>query len=198
MANSVVEQTRTLPESIKTTSIPGLLVVERPNYVDNRGFFHEVARISELEQAGIDFKPVQISHSMSLPRVIRAIHTEYWQKLIYPVTGKLFAAIVDVRPDSLTFGKHETFIFDNTKRDSSHKALFLPPGMGNSLCVIGDEPVHYIYAVDEYWDNSKAKGIAWNDPDIGIDWPIKDPIISERDTKNPTLRELFPEKFEDG
>lgn len=183
--------------NVKKTSIEGLFVVQRPTFPDERGFFHEAFRVNELlEDVGVDFKPVQLSHSMSLPKVIRAIHTEQWNKLIYPVTGKLFAAIADVRPDSKTFLRVETFVFDNSKADSDHQALFLSPGLGNSICVIGDEPVHYIYAVDEYWDNSKARGIAWDDPDLNIDWPIKDPIISDRDKNNPTLRELFPEKFE--
>jgi dTDP-4-dehydrorhamnose 3,5-epimerase len=180
---------------IQKTKIPGLLVIKRPVFQDNRGFFHEIGRLSDLEAMGVDFQPVQISHSQSLPRVIRAIHTENWQKLIYPVTGKMFAAIVDVRPESPTFGQHETFIFDNMQADSPHMALFLPAGLGNSTCVVGDTPVDYIYAVDEYWDNAKAQGIAWDDPDLGIDWPIKDPIISDRDRQNSSLRQLFPEKF---
>jgi len=183
-------------DSVRKTSIPGLLIIERPTFVDERGFFHEVFRLNELlEFSHVNFKPVQISHSMSLPRVIRAIHSEGWNKLIYPLTGKMFAVIVDVRPESPKFGKKEEFIFDNTKANSPHRALFLPKGMGNSICVIGDEPVHYIYAVDEYWDNAKAKGIVWNDPDLKIKWPVKNPIISERDRGNPRLRELFPEKF---
>lgn len=183
-------------QTIKKTSIEGLLVIERPVHKDNRGFFHEIFRLNELEEfAEIDFKPVQWSHSMSKPNVIRAIHTEGWNKLIYPVTGKMFAAVVDTRNDSETFGKVETFTFDNTKDDSPHSALFIPKGLGNSICVNGDEDVHYVYLVDEYWDDAKAQGIAWNDPDLAIDWPVKNPVISERDTKNPTLRELFPDKF---
>ncbi|TEU01976.1 hypothetical protein E3I18_01835 [Candidatus Woesebacteria bacterium] len=186
------------PQIIKKTTIPGLLVIERPVHKDNRGFFHEVFRLNELEEvSGLKFKPVQWSHSMSKPGVIRAIHTEDWNKLIYPVTGKMFAAIADVRKDSKAFGKVETFTFDNTSPESTHMALFLPKGLGNSICVVGKEPVHYIYLVDEYWDDKKAQGIAWDDPDLNIDWPIKNPIISERDKNNPTLRELFPEKFKD-
>ena len=184
-----------MSDSIKKTKIAGLLVIERPTFADERGFFHEVFRLNELKELGIDFHPVQLSHALSKPGVIRAIHTEGWNKIVYPVSGKLFVAIVDVRPDSPTFAKYEEFVFDNTQKDSPHKALFLPKGMGNSICVMGDEPVHYIYAVDEYWDNSKAQGIAWDDPDINIKWPIKNPIISERDRNNPKLRELFPEKF---
>jgi len=186
------------PQIIKKTTIPGLLVIERPVHKDNRGFFHEVFRLDELEKAsGVKFRPVQWNHSFSQPKVIRAIHTEDWNKLIYPISGKMFAAIVDVRPDSQTFGKVETFIFDNTSSESTHAALFLPRGLGNSICVVGSEPVHYFYLVDDYWDDQKAKGIAWDDPDLNIDWPVKNPIISERDKNNPTLRELFPEKFKD-
>lgn len=181
---------------IKNTSIPGLLLIERPTYPDKRGFFHEVFRLNELEKmTGRKFKPVQWSHSCSYPRVIRAIHTEKWQKIIYPVNGVMFAAFVDVRNKSKTFGKVETLIFDNTKMDSSRTAVYVAPGIGNSLCVVGKKTLDYMYIVDEYWDNSKAQGIAWDDPDLAIDWPVKNPVISERDRNNPTLRELFPEKF---
>lgn len=181
---------------IKKTSIAGVLVIERPIFRDERGFFHEIFRLNELEEfSRMNFNPVQWSHSRSMPGVIRGIHTENWNKLIYPVSGKMFSAIADVRPDSETFGKVETFILDNTGKDSTYKALFLPKGVGNSTCVMGDEPVDYIYLVDEYWDDKKAKGIAWDDPDLKIAWPVKNPVISERDKKNPTLREIFPEKF---
>lgn len=175
--------------TIKETSIEGLLIIERPTFPDERGFFHEIFRLNELEEKGISFKPVQWSHSHSLPRVIRAIHSEDWQKVVYPVSGKVFVAIVDVRPDSKTFKKMETFTFDNTIPNSPHQALFLPKGIGNSICVSGDEPIDYMYLVDQYWDNSKARGFAWDDPDLAIPWPIKDPIISERDRGNPTLQQ---------
>jgi len=184
-----------MSDSIKKTSIEGLLVIERPTFPDERGFFHEVFRLSELEELGVLFKPVQWGHSRSLPKVIRALHSEEWRKVVYPVNGKIFIAIADVRPGSKTFMKVETFEFDNTKSEAPHQALFLPKGIGNSICVMGSTPVDYVYLVDEYWDNSKAKGIIWNDPDLGIKWPVKNPILSERDLKNPTLRELYPEKF---
>ncbi len=181
---------------IKKTSISGLFLIERPTFADERGFFHEVFRLNELEKAtGRKFRPVQWNHSYSYPQVIRAIHTEKWQKIIYPVTGCMFAAFVDAREKSRTFGKVITFTFDNTKKDSFHTAVYIAPGIGNSLCVVGKEPLHYMYMVDEYWDDSKAKGIAWDDPDLAIKWPVKKPIISERDRNNATLRRLFPEKF---
>lgn len=181
---------------IKKTSISGLFIVEHPVHKDFRGFFHEIFRKNTLEKiTGIKFNPVQWSHSMSKPGVIRALHSEKWNKLIYPVSGTMFAAIADVRPESPTFGKVETFTFDNSHEDSPHRALFLSVGLGNSICVHGAEPVNYVYLVDAYWDDAKASGIAWDDPDLNIDWPIENPIISDRDKNNPKLRDLFPDKF---
>jgi len=78
------------------------------------------------------------------------LHAEGWNKLVYPVTGKMFAAIVDIRPDSKTFGKVETFTFDETRL----RALFIPEGLANSICVVGTKPVHYFYLVDKYYDGS--------------------------------------------
>lgn len=177
---------------IKTTSIPGLLVLERPVFEDERGFFRELFHKDELEKMiGTTFDGVQMNHSHSLPGVIRGIHAEEWNKIIYPVCGEVFIAIVDLRLESPTFAKVETFLVG----DSNRIGLFIPNGLANSLCVTGDRSADYIYLVDEYWDGSDTRAIAWNDPDLNIDWPVKDPIISERDRHNPTLRELFPEKF---
>lgn len=176
---------------VKTTQIPGLLIIERPTFTDNRGFFKEIARLSDLESLGVKFRPVQLNHSYSKPRVIRALHAENWNKLVYSLTGKMFAVIVDIRPRSKTFGKVERFTFD----ENSRKALFIPKGLANSICVVGKKPVHYLYLVDKYYDGSDVRAVAWNDPDLKIDWPIKSPIISERDQNNPTLRELLPNKF---
>lgn len=184
--------TRRESEYIKKTSIPGLLIIENPTYSDNRGFFREVLRLNELEKAsGVKFAFRQWNHSMSYPRVIRALHAEKWNKIVYPITGRMFAAIVDIRPDSRAFGKVETFIFD----EQSHQALFIPKGAANSICVVGNEPVHYFYLVDRYYDGKDTTAVAWDDPDLSIKWPVRRPIISQRDKTNPRLRDLFPGKF---
>ena len=179
------------------TGIEGVVLIQRPIRSDNRGFFHEIFRQSELEEfTGVKFSPVQWNHSYNKPGVIRSLHTENWNKLVYPITGILYAPIVDLRPESDTFGKVEYITIDNTKEDSPRQAIFLPKGgIGNSICVMGEEDLHYMYLTDEYWDDSKARGVAWDDPDLAIKWPIKDPIISDRDKTNPKLRELFPDKF---
>lgn len=170
----------------------GLFLIERPTHRDERGFFREVVRFDELERAlGYPFRPVQWNHSFSLPRVIRGLHAEQWNKLVYPLTGTMFAAIVDLRPEEPTFGNVATF----TLREEDPKALFISRGLANSLCVIGETPLHYLYLVDALYDGSDTRAIAWDDPDLAIRWPVSDPIISERDRKNPRLRDLFPDRF---
>lgn len=178
--------------NIKETSIPGLLTIERPIFEDKRGYFKEIFRLDALEKfTGKKFIFKQWNHAYSLPRVIRALHAENWNKVVYPLTGRMFAALVDIREDSKTFGKVETFTFDEKKP----KALFIPIGIANSICVIGNKPVHYMYLVDAYYTGGDTKAVAWDDPDLNIAWPVKNPVISERDKNNPTLREMFPGKF---
>lgn len=177
---------------IKKTSIEGLYIIKKDTFIDERGFFREVFHLDELEkEIGKKFEFKQMNHSRSFPRVLRAIHAENWDKLVYPVNGKMFTAVADIRPQSETFGKIETFNFS----DNDRKALFISSGLANSICVDGDIPIDYIYLVDVYYDGTDTRAIAWDDPDLNIQWPIKDPILSERDKSNPTLRELFPEKF---
>ena len=103
----------------------------------------------------------------------------------------MFAVVVDIRPEMDTFGHTVELTFDA----SDPTALFVPAGLANSICVVGDDPVHYLYLVDAYYDGSDTRAIAWDDPDLDIRWPITDPTLSQRDRENPRLRELFPEKF---
>jgi dTDP-4-dehydrorhamnose 3,5-epimerase len=183
---------------IKKTSINGLYIVERETFDEERGFFREIFHLDELEYViGREFKPVQLNHSLSKPKVIRGIHPDPWDKLVYPVTGKVFIAIADIEPSSSTFKKVETFIID----DSNRHALFLEKRLGNSICVLGEENVHYIYLVSSYWDGHALSGMrAVNiyDQDLNVEWPIEDPILSDKDRKNQTLRELYPEAFKEG
>lgn len=179
-------------EFIKTSSIPGLLVIERPTFRDERGSFREIFRLSELEAIGIKFEAKQWNYTYSRQGVLRGLHAEKCNKLVYPATGRVFIAIVDVRPDSPTFGKFETFRQSDI---TGRQALFIPQGLAHGFCVTGWEVVDYLYLVDVEYDGSDQTAIAWNDPDIRIPWPIEYPILSKRDEKAPRLRTLFPEKF---
>lgn len=179
-------------QKIENTSINGLFVIKRPVFSDKRGFFREVVRIENLEhKLGIIFSPKQWNHSMSKPGTLRGLHAENWNKIIYPITGKVFIAVADLRPDSDTFAKVETFVSDENERF----ALFISKGLANSFCNFGEDCMNYLYLVDAYYDGSDMKSVAWNDPDLNIDWPVKDPILSEKDRSSPTLRDLFPGKF---
>ncbi len=184
-----------VPEmKLRECDLKGLFLIERDPAVDERGFFREIYRKSLLSSVGIDFNPVQANHSLSKTGVIRAIHADRWNKLVYPLTGKMFAAIVDLRPESPTFGKYEEFIFDNTGDNLPNKALFVPNGFGNSICAI-EGPVNYIYLVDAYWTSDSSFAVNPLDPDIGVSWPVKNPIMKESDKNAPYLRDLFPDKF---
>jgi dTDP-4-dehydrorhamnose 3,5-epimerase len=179
-------------QKIKNTSIDGLFIIERPLFGDERGFFREVVRIDALnKELNLNFSSKQWNHSMSKKGVIRGIHAEGWNKIIYPLTGKVFMALADIRPESKTFSKVETFVSDENNRF----ALFVTNGIANSFCNFGEDDANYLYLVDNYYDGFDKKAVAWDDPDLNIKWPVENPILSERDKNNPKLRDLFPDKL---
>lgn len=184
--------------TIKETSIKGLLVFEKKLYQDARGWYQEVYRVDDIAKAlGVnDLFVKQGSFTWNVPKTLRGLHAEPQYKLITPLSGKIFAAIADIRIDSPTFGKVETFLFDNGEISNSRRTLVISPGLANSMEVVGTSGAFYHYTVSSTYDASRTKrSIIWNDPDLKINWPIKDPIISDKDKNNPKLRELFPEKF---
>lgn len=177
---------------ITESGISGLLVIERVPQIDERGFFKEVFRQELLRRLSTEFNVVQMNHSLSKTGVIRGIHAEKWDKLVYPVTGKMMAAIVDLREASQTFGKVEKFDFDCTSGPT--KALFLPNGMGNSICVT-EGPVNYCYVVSDYWTPDSSFAINPFDDILNIDWPVREPILTDKDKTAPSMRDRFPNKY---
>lgn len=180
-----------MDSSIIRTSIEGLFLIERQELSDDRGFFKEVARMSEISEAiGSPFTVAQINHSHSEKNVLRGIHIAPWNKLIYVATGKVQCAIVDMRPQSPTFLRFESFILGEENKN----ALFVSKFLGNSYAVLS-EKTNYFYFTDQEWEAGREKSIVWNDPMINIPWKVTEPILSERDKSNQTVRELFPDKF---
>ena len=177
---------------IEQTSIAGLLVVRQPTHGDDRGFFRQTYVASELGDA-LDRTPrfVQGNHARSGPGVLRGFHAEPWDKLVYAVRGRVLAVIADIRPDSPTFGTSESFdLGDGTER----VRLFVSEGLGNSYCVLGDEPADYLYDVTAEWHPGVDKrAVAWDDPTLAVDWPVDDPVLSDDDRVAPTLRQRFPD-----
>ena len=170
------------------TRIQGPTLIEPRTHRDNRGFFLETFRADRFREVGIDVEFVQDNHSRSTHGTVRALHFQVdpgQPKLVRVARGAVFDVIVDVRRSSATFGAWESFDLD----DVLNRQLFLPVGFAHGFCVTSDE-ADVVYKVSSYYDPSTERGIAWDDPAIGIPWPVTDPIVSVRDRGNPTLAEI--------
>lgn len=178
---------------VEETTIPGLLVVRWETFGDERGFFRQTYQVQEIEESlGRSVVLRQGNHSRSDPGVLRGFHAEPWDKLVYVVRGHALAAIADIRPESETFGTVETFHLGDDPADRIR--LFISEGLGNAFCTYGDESVDYVYDVSDYWrPGIDKRSVAWDDPDLAVDWPVDDPTVSDDDRSNPTLRERFPD-----
>lgn len=181
--------TEKLLSHVVPTSLHGVYLVDRPVFEDSRGFFHEVERRdTDLgEQLNLHITHAQWNHSRSARGVLRGIHVARWNKCVYVVRGDAQSVIVDARPDSPTFGHHESFVLGESRR----AMLFVPAGCGNSFLALS-EWVDFMYSVDAEWYAGGEYGIAWDDPDLAIAWQVPAPLLSDKDQRNPTFRELFP------
>ncbi len=176
---------------VEATPIAGLLVVRWESHGDERGFFRQTYRADELAEAlGREVVLRQGNHSRSRPGVLRGFHAEPWDKLVYVVRGTAFAAIADLRPESPTFGEVATFWLGDPPGERIR--LFVAEGLGNAFCATGETDVDYLYDVSDYWHPGVDKReVAWDDPDLGVDWPVSAPVVSPADQRASTLRERF-------
>lgn len=177
---------------ITKTSLNGVLLINRPTFADDRGFFRESVRVKDLvAEAGKEFNIVQANHARSSKGILRGIHVAPWNKMIYVTRGKVQAVIVDLQKDSPTFGKHESFILG----DETKNSLFVPAQCGNSYLVLSED-ADYTYLTDQEWAPGLEFNVAWNDPTLGVKWELDgEPILSEKDKQNPTMNSLFPDKL---
>jgi dTDP-4-dehydrorhamnose 3,5-epimerase len=168
--------------------LSGLILVELDIHDDLRGSFREVFRVDHLAAVpGLQgFRPVQQNISHNLRGTIRGMHAEPWDKFIHVAFGQVFAALVDMRPDSATFGQHATFTL------GQKHALFVPRGFGNGFQAL-TEPAVYGYLVNAHWDPSaRYPGVALDDPELAIAWPLPEDewIVSDKDRSNPSFAEF--------
>lgn len=179
------------PKFIQTTEIPGLLISQREIFEDNRGFFHEIVELRDFEKIlGKKINITQWNHSKSHPKVIRGFHSEPWEKITYVAKGNAMAVVVDFRTDSPAFGKAVKINLGEDDR----KTLYLPQGLGNSFCALGEEDVEYMYMITGYFEGKPTPAVSFNDPILTKQfggWPIENPIVSEKDMNYPTLSEKF-------
>jgi dTDP-4-dehydrorhamnose 3,5-epimerase len=159
--------------------LPGLKLLKPRVFRDERGFFIETYSAPRYREAGIDATFVQDNHSRSTRGTLRGLHfqsTPGQAKLIRVATGSIFDVAVDVRPGSPTFGKW----YGATLDAEEHAQMFVPIGFAHGFCVTSDV-ADVVYKVSSVYDAKTETGIRWNDPDIGVSWPIPEPLLSARD-----------------
>ncbi len=171
------------------TRIDGLVFLEPQVFGDHRGFFVETFRADAWGAAGIDVELVQDNHSRSRRGTLRGMHFQTapgQAKLLRCSRGSILDVVVDVRRGSPTFGEWESFTLD----DESARQLFVPVGFAHGFCVTS-EVADVAYKCSNYYDPATEAGIAYDDPEVGIEWPRGlQPIVSERDASAPRLSEI--------
>lgn len=176
------------------TPLDGVLIVKPDYHYDERGYFAEVMRLDMLDSvAGVNENFVQANHSHSTRGVLRGMHAEQWAKFIYVPQGEVLANFVDLRRGSPSFGYSTSLLLSDKNERLGRVGVFLPEGFANGYQVLSDS-AEYIYWVTKFYDGSDVSAIRWDDPDLNLSWPIKPPILSERDEKAPSLREFLEQR----
>jgi dTDP-4-dehydrorhamnose 3,5-epimerase len=172
---------------VTETLLPGVLLIEPTVFGDHRGFFMESYNKKLFAEHEIDFNFVQDNHSLSQQAgTIRGLHYQLnpkaQTKLVRVTQGAIYDVVVDIRKGSPTFGKWQGFILSADNK----RQLIVPKGFAHGFCTLV-ENTEVQYKVDEYYSPEHDRGILWNDPALGIDWPTANPILSDKDTKHPLL-----------
>jgi dTDP-4-dehydrorhamnose 3,5-epimerase len=178
---------------VKETKLVGVLVLEPDVFSDERGFFLETWNSARYENAGIQGPFVQDNISFSKRGVLRGLHFQYPQsqgKLIQILSGEVVDIAVDVRVGSPTFGHWVSEVLS----DANHRQIYIPPGFAHGYCVKSETAI-FSYKCTDYYNPETENGIIWNDPELNIDWPIKEPILSPKDKEYPRLKDFQPDKL---
>jgi dTDP-4-dehydrorhamnose 3,5-epimerase len=170
------------------TGLDGLVLLEGETAADERGFLVETYRRDSMRAVGVDCEFVQENQSRSLKGTLRGIHfqTDPGQaKLVRCARGRILDVAVDLRRDSSTFARWEAYELS----DENQRQLFVPVGFGHGFLVLSAD-ADVVYRLSSYYDPATEAGIAWNDPDVGIEWPATGYLISQRDQNAPSLAEV--------
>lgn len=178
--------------TVTPCDIEGLYVIEPTVFKDERGYFVETYNQNDMKEAGLDMVFVQDNQSMSTRGVLRGLHfqKQFPQgKLVRVVRGKVFDVAVDLRSDSKTYGKW----FGVELSAENMKQFYIPEGFAHGFLVLSDE-AEFCYKCTDFYHPGDEGGLAWNDPEIGVEWPLEegvDLIISEKDQKCKGLKDTF-------
>ena len=160
--------------------LEGVLLVELTVHKDDRGFFVERFQIERFREQGLPTQFAQDNHSRSKPGVLRGLHYQHTPpqgKLVGVLRGRIYDVAVDIRSVSPTYGQHVSVELT----DLNGKMLWIPAGFAHGFCVLGDESADVFYRADALYGPGGEGGIAWNDPELGVAWPLSDPVVSDRD-----------------
>lgn len=175
-----------MPVRFSRQSIPGIVLIEGTRFRDARGFFQEIYKHSEFSVQGIAAEIAQLGYSSSKRRVLRGLHYQKrpraQAKLVVVLRGEVFDVVVDIRRGSPTYGKWMSAMLS----ESNDKMLYVPEGLAHGFCVMSAQ-ADVLYGLAAEYDPELDRGIFWNDPRIGISWPIRNPILSEKDASLPLL-----------
>ncbi len=170
-------------------TIPEVVLITPKVFTDNRGFFFESWQKKKFAEAGIDPEFVQDNHSRSVKNVLRGLHYQIRQpqgKLIRAIVGEVFDVAVDLRKSSPTFGQWAGAVLNA----ENFNLLWIPPGFAHGFLVLSDT-AEFVYKATDFYAPQYERTIRWDDPQIGIDWPLEgaEPILSAKDTAGKTLEE---------
>jgi dTDP-4-dehydrorhamnose 3,5-epimerase len=166
---------------VTPTKLSGVLIVEPRVFADERGSFQETFNAARYREAGIDYTFVQDNWSRSKKHVLRGLHYQIEQpqgKLVWCIKGEIVDVAVDLRRSSPTFGQWVSVVLSEANR----KQIFVPPGFAHGFCALSDE-TEVMYKCTNLYLPPAERTILWNDPDLAIDWPISEPMLSEKDQR---------------
>ena len=185
-----------MPFEFEKTKIEGVILIKPKVFGDERGFFLETYKKDDFEANGIKGNFVQDNHSKSKKGVIRAIHLQKGEhaqaKIVRCVKGRIWDIAVDLRKDSPTFGQYVGFELNENNKNM----LYIPRGCGHGFASL-EEGTEMEYKNDNLYSPENESGVVWNDHELNIPWPVKNPIVAEKDQKMPSLKE-FKERLEKG
>lgn len=170
------------------TRIPEVILVEPDVWRDARGYFFETHHQKKYADGGIPEVFVQDNQSFSVARTLRGLHAQLRRpqgKLVRAIQGEIFDVGVDIRPGSPTFGQWVGEVLSG----ENFRQLYVPPGFAHGFCVLSETAVVHYKCTDLY-DKDDEIGIVWNDPEIGIEWPVAEPLVNDKDGNAPRLAEI--------
>jgi len=177
-----------MPFHFTPTDISGVIVIDPPVFSDDRGFFMESYKRSEFAAGGINETFVQCNQSKSARGILRGLHYQKnpkaQAKLVRALSGEIYDVAVDLRKGSSTYGKWTTVILSAENK----KMLFVPVGFAHGFCVTSADAEMLYMTTEEYAPDLEA-GVLWDDPDLAIEWPVANPVLSARDRAWPRLRD---------